>query len=156
MTEATKVGEAREVGAPLAGAVIPLSEVNDEVFASGMVGRGVAVVPQATGRIEVVAPLGGTLKQVLPHAFIVMDEAGAGILVHVGIDTVELGGTGFEVHKAKGDEVRAGEPVVTIDAPAIAAAGYDLTCPVVAMAGEMGEPLAAGEVERGQALYRVR
>ncbi|KQB83574.1 PTS sugar transporter subunit IIA [Corynebacterium oculi] len=144
-----------EVIAPLAGTVIALSEVKDEVFASGMVGKGVAVVPPAEGTIEVAAPLGGTLKQVLPHAFIVMDEAGAGILVHVGIDTVELEGKGFEVHKAKGDQVRAGEPVVTIDAPAIAAAGYDLTCPVVVMAGEFGDVLASGEVERGTPLYRV-
>lgn len=144
-----------EVLAPLAGTVITLSEVKDEVFASGMVGKGVAVVPPARGSIEVVAPLGGTLKQVLPHAFIVMDEEGTGILVHVGIDTVELEGKGFAVLKAKGDRVRAGEPVVTIDAPAVAAAGYDLTCPVVVMAGELGDVVAAGEVERGAVLYRV-
>ncbi|WPF66812.1 MULTISPECIES: PTS glucose transporter subunit IIA [unclassified Corynebacterium] len=144
-----------EVLAPLAGSVIALSEVKDEVFASGMVGKGVAVVPPAQGTIEVVAPLGGTLKQVLPHAFIVMEESGTGILVHVGIDTVELDGKGFEVHKAKGEQVRAGEPVVTIDAPAIAAAGYDLTCPVVVMAGELGDVVASGEVEAAAVLYRV-
>ncbi|MBC3186865.1 PTS glucose transporter subunit IIA [Corynebacterium sp. zg-331] len=144
-----------EVIAPLAGTVVDLAEVPDEVFASGMVGEGVAVVPPAEGAIEVVAPLDGTLKQVLPHAFIVMDEAGIGILVHVGIDTVELGGTGFAVHKAKGDRVRAGEPVVTIDAPAIAAADYSLACPVVVMAGELGEVVAAGDVERAATLYRV-
>ncbi|KQB85979.1 PTS sugar transporter subunit IIA [Corynebacterium lowii] len=144
-----------KVQAPLAGAVIPMSEVKDEVFASGMVGAGVAVVPEATGTHTVVAPLDGTLQQVLPHAFIVLHESGAGVLVHVGIDTVELEGKGFEVHKAKGEAVRAGEPVVTIDAAAVSAAGYDLTCPVVAMQGTLGEVTSATQVNAGDTLYEV-
>lgn len=125
-----------EVLAPVAGRVTALADVPDAVFAGQLVGAGVAIEPSAPpagGSIEVRSPLAGELVKVHPHAFVVVGESGTGLLVHVGIDTVKLGGAGFELAAAEGATVAAGDVVVTFDPAAVVAAGYSAVIPVVVL-----------------------
>ena len=120
--------------APLAGRLLPLSEVPDPVFAAEMVGPGVAVDPTDTGEpVTVVSPIAGVLVKLHPHAFVVLGPDGVGVLVHLGIDTVRLEGRGFEVHATEGSTVAAGEPMVTWDVSVTRAEGLSPVVPVVAM-----------------------
>lgn len=102
-----------EVLAPCAGAVRPVTESVDEVFASQLVGPGVVIDPP-DGRASVVAPIGGTVMKVHPHAFVVAGGTTA-VLVHLGINTVKLDGEGFEVLVEQGASVAAGDPMITWD-----------------------------------------
>jgi PTS system glucose-specific IIA component len=142
------------VTAPLAGRVAPLSTVPDSVFAEQMLGSGVAIEP-VDGRLDVVAPIPGSIAKLHPHAFVVVGDDGAGVLVHLGIDTVELGGTAFEVHAAEGDAVAAGDTVVTMDADLVREHGLPAVCPVVLMESEPDGTAehAAGEVRPGDPLF---
>ena len=100
------------VVAPVAGTVVGLAGVPDPVFAQQLVGSGTAVEPaDGAGIVTVVAPVAGNLMKVHPHAFVVLTPDGVGVLVHLGIDTVHLGGEGFTVHRAEGDDVAQGEPL---------------------------------------------
>ena len=117
-----------ELVAVVDGEQVPLSSVADKTFASGMLGEGVAFVPK--GEV-VVAPCNGTVSALFPtgHAFGVTRPDGVEVLVHIGINTVELEGKGMTVADGikMGDTVRAGQPMVRLDASAIRGAGYDLT-----------------------------
>lgn len=119
------------VGSPVSGTVIPMNDVPDPVFADSMVGPGVAVVPDRAG--DAVSPVDGTVATLHPHAFVITTASGRAVLVHLGIDTVKMGGEGFTLHVAKGDAVRAGQPVVRWDPDTVMAAGYSAVCPVVAL-----------------------
>ncbi len=121
------------VGSPLAGTAHPLSAVPDAVFAGEMVGAGAAVEPTGTGPVQVVSPVDGTLVKLHPHAFVVLSASGTGILVHLGIDTVQLKGEGFTLHAEEGATVAAGDPVVTFDPDAVRAGGLSAICPVVVL-----------------------
>lgn len=102
-----------EVLAPCAGAVRPVTESVDEVFAGQLVGPGVVIDPP-DGRASVLAPIGGTVMKVHPHAFVVVGD-GTGVLVHLGINTVRLEGQGFEVLVEQGATVAAGDPMIAWD-----------------------------------------
>ncbi len=145
------------VGAPLPGVVLPITEVPDPVFAASMVGAGVGIEPAAdAGLVDVVAPVSGRLLKVHPHAFIVLTAEGRGVLVHVGIDTVRMDGAPFTLHVAEGDDVAAGDRVVTVDVAAVRAAGLSPVSPVVVMdaAADTMPPVAAGtEVGAGDVLF---
>lgn len=144
-----------EVLAPCAGEVISLAQVPDPVFAQEMVGSGVAINP-TPGVLDVMAPIAGTLAKVHPHAFVVLDDVGVGILVHLGIDTVRLKGNGFEVHVTEGQQVQSGERVVTWDPSAAVAAGYSLTIPVIAVDTAAGTVTASpGPVTAGDTLFTL-
>lgn len=119
-----------EVLSPLAGSVLSLSAVPDQLFAVGAMGPGIAIEPPAAV-VEVVSPISGTLLQVFPHAFVVVGDDELGVLVHLGIDTVQLKGEGFTALAGKGDFVSAGAPVISYDVPAIRAAGFASIVPVV-------------------------
>ena len=143
------------VAAPLPGTVLAMEQVPDPVFAASMVGAGVGVEPGPdAGLVDVVAPVGGRLLKVHPHAFIVLTPEGRGVLVHVGIDTVKLEGAPFTVHVTEGDDVAAGDRVVTVDVTAVRAAGMSPISPVVVMDAAAdtvppvvaGAPVAAGDV----------
>ncbi|ADK27919.1 PTS glucose transporter subunit IIA [Corynebacterium pseudotuberculosis] len=110
---------------PIHGPLLPLSSVNDAVFSSGMMGEGFAVEPDGFG--EVVAPVSGKLVTVFKtgHAFAIKTPEGLEVLVHIGLDTVEMGGRGFAAHKASGENVVQGEKLITVDFDAVRAAGYD-------------------------------
>ena len=118
--------------APVPGRVIPMAEVPDPVFAGSLVGPGVAVDPTRS-RHRAVAPIAGRIMKLHPHAFVVAAPDGRGVLVHLGIDTVQLKGEGFTVLAAEGDQVQAGAPVVEWDPAAIEAGGRSPICPVVAL-----------------------
>lgn len=142
------------VGSPVNGQVIPMAEVPDPVFAQAMVGPGAAVL--ASGAGDAVSPVDGTVATLHPHAFVVATDGGQAILVHLGIDTVKLEGEGFSPQVAKGDAVRAGQPVIRWDPAAVERAGFSVVCPIVAldaddeMLSEVAEP---GEVVAGQRLF---
>jgi PTS system glucose-specific IIA component len=121
-----------EILSPVAGRVVPITEVPDPVFAQAMVGPGVAVQP-AGGRSDAVAPVDGTVATLHPHAYVVATEDGKAVLVHLGIDTVQEKGEGFTLHVVKGEQVRAGQPIVSWDPEAVTAAGYSAIVPVVAL-----------------------
>lgn len=115
---------------PLTGQVIPLEKVNDSTFASGLLGKGIAIVPEE-GKLY--APVDGTVASLFKthHAIGLTADNGAEVLIHVGVDTVKLDGLHFTPHVAIGDIVKQGDLLLTFDAEAIAAAGYDLTTPVI-------------------------
>lgn len=133
-TDAATPGTPVRLTAPAGGRVVPLDEVPDPAFAQGMVGKGFAVVPEEeASTFEVTAPADGHILQVFPtgHAFLLTTDEGLGVLVHIGLDTVELKGEGFEKLVQKGAAVTAGDPIIRVDATAVRKAGYDLTIPVV-------------------------
>lgn len=115
---------------PLSGEVTLLKEVNDQVFSEGILGKGIAIKPDGD---RVVSPVDGVVTQMFEtgHAVTLTSDGGAEILIHVGLDTVELKGLHFVKHANTGDKVRAGDPLVTFDREAIEAAGYDSITPVV-------------------------
>jgi glucose-specific phosphotransferase system IIA component len=102
------------------------------VFSAGMVGYGAAIDPPREV-IDAVAPVSGKLLKLMPHAYIVLTPHGVGVLVHLGLDTVALKGEGFTAHVSQGDDVTAGQVVITYDVPAIEANGLNPIVPVVVM-----------------------
>lgn len=112
------------------GAVLPITEVNDEVFAQKMMGDGYAVNPSTN---TVVSPVDGTIQSVFPtkHAIGIETASGIEVLVHLGIDTVELEGEGFEIFVEEGQEVIAGDKIAEMDLASIKKAGKDTTIMVV-------------------------
>ena len=128
MTQDTPILE--EIRTPLAGTIIGMEEVPDPVFASKKMGDGFGIVP--TGN-DVVAPASGRIAMVAKtgHAFAIKTDTGLEILVHMGIDTVELNGAPFALTIARGDIVEAGQPVGTMDLAAVEAAGKSTTTAVI-------------------------
>lgn len=113
---------------PVAGRLMNLEATGDPVFASRALGEGVGVVPETTGETAVLAPVSGTLKTVARtgHAFGIKTDGGIEVLVHVGIDTVNMDGEGFAVAVGKGERIAAGEPLATVDFGKVAAAGHSV------------------------------
>lgn len=162
--DATEAGAAAAGGmpativrAPMSGEVIPMSEVEDKVFAEGMVGPGLAIRPSGT---EVVSPVDGTIAVVFPtkHAIGMKTDTGVELLIHVGLDTVKLKGEGFTAHVSVGDVVEVGTPLITFDPKVITDAGFKLTTPVIVTnAAKAGQPVpvAGTHVEPGNGLFVV-
>jgi len=121
-----------QVVAPVGGRAVPLADVPDPVFSAGMVGYGAAVDPPHEA-VEAVAPVSGKLLKLMPHAFIVMTPENVGVLVHLGLDTVGLKGDGFTAHLSQGDDVTAGQVVITYDVASVVAKGLNPIVPVVVM-----------------------
>ena len=135
--------------APVDGRALALTDVPDPVFSQGMVGYGAAIDPRRE-IIDALAPVGGTLLRLMPHAYVIMTTDGVGILVHLGLDTVALNGAGFSAHVTQGDTVTAGQPIIAYDVPAIVAAGYSPVIPVVVMdEREASNVIAGNEVVTG-------
>lgn len=118
------------MASPLTGDVIAMENVPDPVFASGALGKGVAVKPTVG---EVYSPVKGEITTVFPtgHAVGITSENGAEILIHIGIDTVQMEGKGFTTHIQQGDTVEPGTKLVTFDITAIEEAGYSTVTPVI-------------------------
>jgi PTS system N-acetylglucosamine-specific IIA component len=143
------------VTSPLAGRAVGLADVPDPVFSGAMVGPGTAINP-AREPSEVVSPIDGVVVSLHPHAFVVVDEQGHGVLTHLGIDTVQLNGEGFELLVDKGDNVARGQSIVRWNPAGIEAAGKSPVCPVVALeasAEALSELREGGDVKAGDTLF---
>ncbi|MFR7452611.1 MAG: PTS glucose transporter subunit IIA, partial [Gemmiger sp.] len=133
------------VKAPLSGRVLPLEQVPDEVFSQGILGEGVGIEPTDS---TVVAPADATVSTVMEesrHAVGLTLANGAELLIHVGMDTVEMKGDGFALHVKVGDKVRTGDKLITFDPDKIRAAGHPVTTAfVVTDAGDAQPTFATG------------
>ena len=112
------------------GRTIPMDEVNAQTFAQELLGPGIAIVP-SNG--TVVSPINGTIATVMDtkHAVCIQGEDGLELIVHAGLDTVELNGKYYQTYKEIGDQVKAGDVLLEFDLEEITKAGYDVTTPIV-------------------------
>ena len=143
---------------PLEGTAIALSEVKDETFASGVLGKGMAVIPT---KGEVKAPCDATVSMVFDtkHAIGLATDDGLEILIHIGLNTVELEGKYYTVHVSDGDEVKKGQTLITFDMDKIKEAGYDTTTPVIVTnSDDFAEvvQLRAGKVDNDSRVLEVK
>ncbi|MEV3977694.1 PTS glucose transporter subunit IIA [Nonomuraea sp. NPDC049758] len=140
--------------APVEGAAVGLAAVPDPVFSAGMVGPGTAIDP-LRGPGKAVAPIAGKIMKLHPHAYVIVGDDGRGVLVHLGIDTVQLKGKGFQLLAAEGDRVSAGQPVVAWDPSVVEAGGRSPVCPVVALdaLSESVTGVVQGAVHVGDELF---
>lgn len=122
--------EKNTVYSPLKGKAIMLSEVNDATFAGEVLGKGMAVIPEEG---EVYAPFDGTVETIFEtkHAIGLTSKDGVEVLIHIGLNTVELGGKFYQLHVEAGQEVKAGQPLVSFRMEEIKKAGYDITTPII-------------------------
>lgn len=142
---------------PLSGDVVALENVNDPVFSSGAMGKGLAVKP-TEGVVYAPADAEVTIAFETGHAYGLKTASGAEILIHIGIDTVSMNGNGFEKLVAAGDKVKAGAPLAKFDAAKIAEAGLDdTTMIIVTNTADFAEvsPLAEGTIAHGAAFLKV-
>ena len=147
-----------EICAPVSGEAVALSEVNDPTFSQEILGKGVAIRP-SEGKI--VAPCDATVDMMFEtgHACSLVAESGAEILIHVGLDTVNLKGEHYHVIAKNGDKVKKGDLLMEFDPEAITAAGYDIITPVIicntadytTFETHVGSTVAAGDVVIGLA-----
>jgi sugar PTS system EIIA component len=135
--------------APIDGTVVELEKVPDEVFAQKMVGDGVAIDP--SGQVAV-APVAGNLVKLFPggHAFGISTSAGIELIVHIGLDTIELKGEGFENIATEGQIVQAGTPIVRFDRSTIERLGKVILSPVVSTGAGNIVRRASGTVKAGR------
>lgn len=143
------------VMSPLAGNAIGLAAVPDPVFSGAMVGPGTAIDPVREPS-DAVSPVDGVVVSLHPHAYVVVDSEGHGVLTHLGIDTVQLNGEGFELLVNKGDTVTRGQAVIRWNPAAVEAAGKSPICPVVALEATseaLGDLVEAGDIKAGDLLF---
>lgn len=143
---------------PMAGAIVPLEEVEDDAFSSGVLGLGVAIEP-SNG--EVRSPIDGRITNMVSsaHAIGITDDWGTDILIHIGIDTVNLNGKYFEYCVKEGERVRRGDLLIKFDKDKIKDAGYKVTTPIIAAGvseNEQIEILAKGNVNIGDNLFEIK
>ncbi len=133
-----------QVVAPLAGTVVDLADVPDPVFAGAVVGPGLAILPDEPapgdlvglptgGRVVVVAPCPGRVSGVYPHALMVQADHDRSVLVHLGLETGQLEGAGFDVATSDGDRVERGQPVLAWSPAEVRGGGRSTLCPLVAL-----------------------
>jgi PTS system glucose-specific IIA component len=137
------------VFAPLDGVVLDLAEVPDQIFAQKMVGDGLAIRPEGS---LAVAPVAGTLLKLFPggHAFGIVTAEGAELIVHIGLDTIELKGKGFSNIAHEGQQVEVGTPIVRFDIATIEQEGKVVVSPVVSTGSGRVVERASGNVRGGQ------
>ncbi|MEF9959874.1 MAG: PTS glucose transporter subunit IIA [Niameybacter sp.] len=142
-----------EIISPMTGEAIDLSQVPDPVFSEKMVGDGIAIIPTEN---RVVAPCDGKIVQIFPtnHAIGIETTTGLDLLIHIGIDTVDLKGEGFKRLVEEGDTVKMGDPILEIDIKRIQELGKPLTSPVVITNADEVEfkSRATGKVEAGKSI----
>lgn len=142
---------------PIDGTAVALSEVPDAAFADGSLGRGVAIRPTSGA---VYAPIDATVVAAFPtgHAVGLRGTDGVELLIHVGLDTVKLGGEHFSLKVSSGQQVKAGDLLLEFDGDAIERAGYDLITPVIVTNGELYPDIAdvaSGPLSHGETLFRA-
>lgn len=146
-----------EIASPLKGKVIKLADMKDEAFASGVLGKGAAIVPEEG---KVYAPADGEITALFPtlHAMGIKTDEGAELLIHIGLDTVQLNGEGFEAHIKDGDRIQKGQLLISFDKELLESKGYCLETPVlVTNSDEYLEvtKMAEGSVVPGDSLLKV-
>lgn len=151
------LAEAGTLYAPVSGRVAGMDEVPDSVFSGGVLGKGCAIWPESS---VVYAPCSGTVSVVMGHALGLVSDDGVEVLVHVGVDTVDMHGKGFTSYVSAGASVAAGEALLAFDRGAIAAADHP-DCVVVAvtnaaeLSGVFMIPAKGGQVEAGSPLLAI-
>lgn len=142
------------VHSPLAGAVVPLEQVGDLMFAEKVMGDGVAVHPTEG---EVVAPVAGRLEKLFPggHGMAIETAEGVQVLIHVGLATVQLQGDGFELVATEGDDVAVGDVLVRVDLDRLAELDVDTISPIVIISDHEVTGRSSGEVAAGDPLFEV-
>ena len=120
----------REIKAPVDGRLIPIEEVDDEVFSAKMAGDGIAIMPVGD---TFVAPIDGVITKIFStnHAFSIKSKQDLEVLVHIGLETVALKGEGFERLAQEGDEVKVGDPIIKVDLDYIKANAKDIVTPIL-------------------------
>lgn len=146
--------------APVSGRPVALKDVPDATFAQGIVGYGLAIDPPRDV-VDAVAPVSGTVLTLWPHAYVIVTADNVGVLVHLGLDTVQLNGQGFTAHVAQGDTVEAGQKIITYDVPAVAATGRNPIIPVVVMEKKQEdiaftEAVISGDLSALDAIFTTR
>ena len=136
------------VQSPVSGVVVALSDVPDPVFSGKIVGPGVAITPDTAdgGEVSALAPISGTITKIHPHAYVITNDDGHSVLVHLGLDTVSLGGSGFTLRADEGQRVEAGSPIISWSPARIEASGLNPIVPVIALEGDESdlEPVSPG------------
>lgn len=122
--------KAQEIGSPITGKVLKIENLQDAAFASGVLGKGAAILPEEG---KVFAPVNGTVTALFPtlHAIGIVSEEGAEVLIHIGLNTVQLEGRGFEAMVAQGDHVTKGQLMITFDREMMEAEGFCMETPVI-------------------------
>ena len=153
-----KAGKMLELAAHVTGEIVPLEQVDDDVFSQGILGRGIAVEP-SEGKLY--SPADGVVENVFDtkHAIGIMSDDGMDLLLHIGIDTVKLNGQYFKLNVKKGDHVKRGQLLGEFDLENIRKAGYAAVTPlIICNTDRCGEitPAAKGSVTHGQTILKVR
>lgn len=150
-------GKMITIKAPLTGEAVAIKNVNDPVFADEIMGKGIAIIPTEG---KVVSPVNGTVEMLFDtkHAIALRDENGVEMLIHIGLDTVKLGGKHFNAHVKQGDKVNVGTLLVDFDMEKIKEEGYDCITPVVITNGaEFAEVIAIDDkkINEGEELIKI-
>ncbi len=156
-TAITATDDPAKVCAPVSGDAIQLSETDEPVFSAEVMGKGIAIKPSGETAYAPVSGTVTTLFQTL-HAVGLTAEGGAEVLIHIGIDTVEMNGKGFSAHCKQGDTVKAGAPLVSFSKKEIAAAGKDATVFVIITNTDdyaAVKPIADATVSAGDVVIEV-
>lgn len=144
------------VASPLTGKIIPLSQVSDETFATGVLGDGIAIEP-SEGKLY--SPVDGTVENIFEtkHALFLSTPEGAEVLIHIGKDTVELKGAHFTSHIESGTKVKCGQLLLEFDVEAIRTAGYETVTPVIiSNSSEFKiEQTSQNEIQHGETLLKL-
>ena len=156
--EQKAIGEKAGVASPITGEAIPMTQVPDETFAAEVLGKGAAIIPDEGA---VYAPFEGTVTTVFDtkHAIGLTGDNGVELLIHIGINTVELNGKYYEVKVAEGDRVKKGQLMVTFDKKGIADSGYNLTTPVIVTNSDQYQDiqlLKTGSLKAGDELLEIK
>lgn len=146
------------IAAPMKGKAVDLKMVNDPTFSEGLLGKGIAIIPSEG---KVYAPVDGEIGLVFDtrHAVSLTADEGMEILIHVGLDTVNLKGEGYEAHVSAGDKVKKGDLLLSVDLDKIKEAGYDTITPVIICnTDDYADVIAVadGDVVEGDAVLNIK
>lgn len=131
---------------PIQGELLSIEQVSDPVFSTRMMGDGFAIIPKGE---YFVAPFSGTAEVVFPtgHALVLKSDEGISVLIHIGLNTVNLGGEGFDILIKQGDQVLMGDPLIRIDLNLLNSKGYDTTTPIVFLSGQRVHKISDSQCE---------
>jgi PTS system beta-glucosides-specific IIC component len=150
--------KANPIVSPLSGKVVPLSEVEDQAFSSGVMGKGLAILPDEG---KLFSPVNGTIDSVTEtkHAVSIVSDAGEEVLIHIGMDTVTLKGAPFTAHVADGQKIKSGDLLIEFDMAAIEAANLSTVTPIVVVNSDDYSSVTiteAGSVKVGEEIITAK